>query len=288
LCGMRATEHRAATGVVVLAVLGALATAACVPVVAPRYPDDVAAALAQRPMRVLEGEHLRLYYPEGRQAEGRRFLDRVEGCARYLRQVQHVHNSIADAKMTVVMPEAPFNNAFVASRLLGYDTQAVVPTFSTADVFSLEFGLPPDPGIIGCHEITHYVQAEQVAGFSWLMNTIFGASYTPQLGLDSWFHEGLAVYYETRLVPGTGRLAWPLWRGSFAAAYAGRRISGGDLHALQRDFHAGNAYLVGSQFVRFLADRYGEEKLWQLVHVQARSFFFPFGVNVRFWQAYDK
>ena len=56
----------------------------------------------------------------------------------------------------------------------------------------------------------------------------------------------------------------------------------------QRDFHAGSHYLVGSQFVRFLADRYGEDKLWKLIHVQARSIFFPLCVNLRFWQAYDK
>ena len=239
-------------------------------------------------MRRLEGQHLRLYYPDGRQDEARRFLYRVEACARYLRGVQHVHNSIADAKMTVILPEDPLNNAFVAPRFLGYQTKAVVPTFATGDMFSLEFGLPPDPGIVGCHEITHYVHAEQIAGFPWLMNSMFGTVYTPQMGLDSWFAEGLAVYYETKLIPGVGRLAWPLWRGAFAAGFAGRRINGGDLHVLQRKFHAGHAYLVGSQFVRFLADRYGEEKLWKLIHKQARSVLFPFGVNVRFWQAYDK
>ena len=47
--------------------------------------------------------------------------------------------------------------------------------------------------------------------------------------LDPWFDEGLAVYYETKLQPGTGRLAWPFWRGAFAAGFAGRRIGGGDL-----------------------------------------------------------
>ena len=40
--------------------------------------------------------------------------------------------------------------------------------------------------------------------------------------------------------------------------------------------------------MRFLADRYGEDKLWKLMHVQARSIFFPLWVNLRFWQAYDK
>jgi hypothetical protein len=126
-----------------------------------------------------------------------------------------------------------------------------------------------------------------MAGLAWFINQL-GAVYSPQLGLDRWFDEGLAVYYETKLQPGIGRLAWPFWRGTFAAGYAGRRIDGGALSELQRDFHGGNHYLVGSHFVRFLADRYGEDRLWKLVQVQARSILFPLLVNVRFWQAYDK
>ncbi len=172
-------------------------------------------------------------------------------------------------------------------RFSGYEALAVVPTYNTLDAFSLEFGLPPDPAVIGCHEITHYVHGEQIAGFAWFWN-LFGQVYSPQIGLDPWFHEGLAVYYETKLQPGTGRLAWPFWRGAFAAGFAGRRFSGGDLSSLQRDFHAGSYYLNGSQFVRFLVDRYGEDKLWKLIDVQARSIFFPLFVNIRFWQAYDK
>ncbi len=260
----------------------------CVPLADPRLPQSVAAALAQNPMRSVESENLRLYFPEGRQEEARRFLTHVEGCVGYLRRAARVHNGVADQKMIVLLPELPYNNAFVAPGLLGYDTEAVIPTFNTIDEFSLEMGQPPDSAEIACHEITHYVHFQQIAGFAWFWNTTSGAVYTPQIGLDSWFDEGLAVYYETKLQPGTGRLAWPFWRGAFAAGYAGRRINGGDLHALQRDFHAGNNYLVGSQFVRFLADRYGEDKLWRLIEVQARSIFFPLWVNLRFWQVYDK
>jgi hypothetical protein len=100
--------------------------------------------------------------------------------------------------------------------------------------------------------------------------------------------EGMAVYYESLLQPGLGRLSWPFYEGAFAAGVAGRRLNGGDLSAFNRDFHGGNAYLVGSQFVRFLVERYGEQRLWKLVEVQARSILFPLWVNVRFWQAYDK
>ena len=55
--------------------------------------------------------------------------------------------------------------------------------------------------MIGCREITHFVQLQQIAGFAWFWNTLFGNLYTPQIGLDAWFDEGLAVYYETLLRP---------------------------------------------------------------------------------------
>ena len=270
-----------------LALLG-LASAGCFPLAAPRLPQDVSAALADRPMRRLETDDMLLYYPQGQEIDAWRFATRVEGCVAYLRRVAHVHNSVADEKVVAILPELPFNNAFVAPRIAGYETQAVVPTFNTIETFSLEMGLPPDPGAIGCHEITHYVQFQQIAGFAWFWNRLFGDVYTPQIGLDPWFDEGLAVFYESKLQPGIGRLAWPFWRGSFAAGFAGKRINGGDLSAFQRDFHAGNQYLVGSQFVRFLADKYGEDALWKLIHVQARSIVFPLFVNVRFWSAFGK
>ena len=41
--------------------------------------------------------------------------------------------------------ELAFNNAFVTPRISGYETLAVVPTYDTLDMFSLEMGLPPDP-----------------------------------------------------------------------------------------------------------------------------------------------
>ncbi|HXI56193.1 MAG TPA: hypothetical protein VNO55_09045, partial [Polyangia bacterium] len=264
------------------------ATAGCVPSSAPILPQDVASALARHPMRAVETEHLIVYYPEGRQDEARRLSTYVEGCAGYLVRVAQIHNGVSDQKMIVLFADLPLNNAFVTPRVIGYDTQAIIPTYDTVDLFSLEMGQPPDPGETACHEIVHYVHLQQIGSFFWFINAAFGAVLTPQVGLDLWFDEGLAVYYETKLQPGTGRLAWPFWRGVFAAAYAGHRINGGDLSIFQRDFHAGNHYLVGSQFVRFLADRYGEQKLWRLINVQGRSIFFPLWVNLRFWQAYDK
>ena len=259
----------------------------CVPIAAQRLPEDVSAAIVNHTMRRLETDDLLVYYPQGREVEAWRFLTRIEGCVDHLRGAAHIHNSVSNQKIVAILPELAFNNAFVTPRISGYETLAVVPTYDTLDMFSLEMGLPPDPAVIGCHEITHYVQFQQIAGFAWFWN-LFGQVYTPQIGFDAWFAEGLAVYYETKLQPGSGRLAWPYWRGSFAAGFAGKRFHGGDLSVAQRDFYAGSYYLNGSQFVRFLADKYGEDKLWKLIGVQGRSIFFPLWVNLRFWQAYDK
>jgi len=246
---MPATARLRARHLIVVAA-AALTGAACVPIAQQRLPQEVGAALREQTMRRLESDNLLVYYPQGREIEAWRFLTRIEGCVDYLRRVAQVHNGISNEKIVAILPELAFNNAFVTPRISGYGTLAVVPTYDTLDAFSLEMGLPPDLAVIGCHEITHYVHFQQVAGFAWFWN-LFGQVYTPQIGLDPWFDEGLAVYYETKLQPGTGRLAWPFWRGSFAAGFAGRRFHGGDLSSAQRDF-------------------------------------FPLWVNLRFWQAYDK
>jgi hypothetical protein len=259
----------------------------CVATVGQRLPADVAAALVDRPMRRLETQTLILYYPAGRKDQALRFAGRVEGCAQSLRSRAHIKQGPANDKMVVLLPEVPFNNAFVAPGAVGYDAVSVVPTWNSFD-FTAEMGLPPDPAHIGCHEITHYVQFQQMSGLWRLLSAVFGSVLTPQVGLDAWFSEGLATYYETRFQPGAGRLAWPVWRGMFHAGVAGRDLDGGDLSAFNRDFHLGRHYLMGSHFVAFLVERYGEDWLWRLIAEQGDAWIFFLGANWRFYSVYQR
>ncbi len=261
--------------------------AACFLPPTPRFPADVATALHEQPMRRMETDYLEIYYPEKRRADALRIAERTEACAAVIKSHVKIHNSYADQKMTVVIPDVPFNNAYVQPSFLGAESTTVIPTSNTFD-FSTELGIPPDPSYIGCHEIVHYVQLLQASGFWGWINRYLGDTMTPQIGIDSWFIEGLATYYESRLQPGTGRMAWPVWRGAFHAGYAEKRINGGDLSVFQRPFHFGHHYLVGSHFVEFLAKRYGEEALWKIVEVQGDSILFPFGVALRFKAATGK
>lgn len=259
----------------------------CLAPVSNRIPSDVATSLREKPMRQMETDSLLLYYPADRKDNALRIAERLESCASVLRSQAKIHNSYADQKMVIIVPDVPFNNAFVAPSVAGLPHFSVVPTSNTLD-FTSELGMPPDPSFVGCHEITHYVQLLQVEGMWGWFNRFVGNVISPQIGLDSWFLEGLATYYESRLQPGTGRMAWPAWRGYFHAAFANKRINGGDLSTFQRPFHWGNQYLVGSHFVDFIAKRYGEAVLWKLIEEQGDSIMFPFGTAVRWKTATQK
>ena len=267
----------------------AVALAGCAGV-APRFPTDVQTAVAHDDMRKLETDRFIIYYPSSRRALVDRFLVKADRCAREIRERAAIPNP---RKFVIVMPDTPFNNAFVAAGALGYEEVSVIPAFSTLD-FTTEFGLPPDPGFIACHELVHYVHTQQLAGFWKGWNDLFGDTYNPQLGYDPWVWEGLATTYEARLT-GIGRPLWPTFTGMFASAYAGRHISSGELSSLGRQASVGHHYLVGSMFIRFLVERYGERPIWLALANQARAFTgwfftgtFKAGFGVSFGQLLDE
>ncbi|HEX7842866.1 MAG TPA: hypothetical protein VF469_35575, partial [Kofleriaceae bacterium] len=256
-----------ASTVIGLAILTALAACAGVQ---QRFPDDVQASFAHDRLRRLETEHFIVYYPAHRRAEIDRFLVRAERCAGVLRDAALIKRGAWNDKMVIAMPETALNNAFVFAAQQGYEQVAVIPTLATLD-FTTEFGLLPDPGVTTCHELVHYVHLAQITGFWHVLDTAFGALFTPQSGADSWFLEGLATHYEAKLSPGLGRPQWPIFTGMFAAAYAGRHIDGGDLSIYGRRSPVGHNYLVGTMFVRYLTERYGEPPLWAAIAQQARE-----------------
>lgn len=273
-----------------LAFAGVAATACalgCATVV-PRFPTDVQTAVVRDDMRRMESDQLVLYYPAPRRALAERVAARLEGCATALRAAARVDNALTRRKFTIVLPEAPFNNAYVFPPALGIEDVSVIPTGDTLD-FTTAFGLPPDPGMTGCHELTHYVHLRQIGGLWRVLDTVFGDLGTPQGGFDLWFLEGLATYYEARLVPGVGRPRWPVFTSLFHAAYAGGRgLRGDSLSEYARLATPGHHYLVGAMFVGWLAETYGEPALWRLIGEQATSATIVLGVDGRFDEVYGK
>jgi hypothetical protein len=263
------------------------ALAGCAPIAVPRFPPGVSAAFADAPTRRLETDDLVLYYPAARADQARRFAAHAGGCLRSLKAAAVVKNRHWARKPVVAMPEVELNNAYVAPPVQGLESIAVVPTANTFD-FATEFGLPPDPRFVGCHELVHHVHENQIDGTWATASLLFGEIITPQLGFDPWFFEGVAAHYEAALQPGVGRPRWPIFTGVFAAGFAGRDVSGGDLSELSRDVPLGSHYLVGAMFVDYLVETYGERALWLVIGRQASSSLVTLGVAGRFEDVYGK
>ena len=247
-----------------LAVVAALA--GCVGV-QQRFPDDVQASLAARPLMKLETARFIIYYPRGKREQVDRFLEHAEVCAD---EIQRDALIALDDKIVIAMPDTPFDNAFVLPPVSGYESVSVIPLHHTLD-FATEFGLPPDPGFVACHELVHYIQFGQIAGLWAKLNAAFGRLWTPQVAYDAWFFEGLATHYEAALQPGAGRPRWPIFTGMFAAGYAGQRLDGGELSSLGRNASVGQHYLVGTMFIRYLTETYGEHAIWVAIAQQAHA-----------------
>ncbi len=250
----------------------------------PRFPTEVQQSFREYDMRRMQTEHLKIYYPEHRAEEAHRVATRLEGCLAELEE--HTVRTSDWGLVPIFLPEAEFNNAYVAFGP-GNDPHIVVPTFFTANFFG-QFGYTPSVSAVGCHEMVHYVHMIQIYGLFDGINNLFGPSINPQAGFDLWFFEGLATYYESQLVEGVGRYGSPIWESVFAAGIADGRIDGGRLSEWDRSVPFGAHYLIGSHFVAYLAETYGEDSLWQVIDRQGESILFPFGVSLRFRAVYGK
>ena len=264
--------------VVMAIVLGACASAE------PRFSPDVQQSFREQDMYRMDTDRLQIYYPRPRRDDAIEIAHRLEQCLDELEDV--IPRPTDWGLVPVFITETEFNNAYVSFRP-GTEPHIVLPTSFTTNLFG-ELGFTPSIAAVGCHEMVHYVHFIQIHGVLGFWNWLIGPSVNPQIGFDAWFFEGLATYYESSLVEHVGRYGSPIWENYFASGIATSHLDGGRLSMFDRGVPFGGHYLVGSKFVGYLADTYGEEKLWELVDRQGRSFFFPLGISFRFLLTYGK
>lgn len=269
-------------------VTAALASLGCA-VMTPRFDQAVSTAFAHDQMRKYESEALELYYPAAYKDEAMRVARRLSACIGQLRS--YPLSTTPRAKFLVYLTTANFNNAYVQPEVVGLPQQMVLAHHMTLEFFNwLELG-EAEIGDISCHEATHYVQMQQVDGFWRWVDLITGSYNQSNVFTESWFLEGIATHYEGRLGKETGRPQSPVWNGLFQSIVEARKgnLNPGDLSPENRQLLPfGGNYMVGQQFVDYLARTYGSAKLWQLVDLQGRSLFSPFWVSLRFKSIYGK
>lgn len=112
------------------------------------------------------------------------------------------------------------------------------------------------------HELTHILQLDQISHGAWFWRIFFSRAYFPLNGAFTWFHEGTAVYTESRYGAG-GRLD-SIRHKAIIDSFA-RNQALPDYERIVYpivDYPYNNlAYHIGARFLDYLAKTYGEEKL---------------------------
>ena len=253
----------------------------------PRFDQELATTFAQDDMRKLETDELELYYPAEYAEAAKRVAARATECLRAMRA--HDVTKRDYGRALLFLSSANYNNAYVGGQSQGEPLLSVATLSSTSE-FLHWYGLGgAEAGDVACHEMFHYAHYEQVHGFWDVVNTVVGPVVPSQAFLERWFTEGAAQYYEGREQRVVGRPHSPLYRGSFDSfvAMRGGAVWPGDLSLNQRELYPfSGAYMTGLYFVEWLVEKYGEDKLWELMDLQGRSFFAPLGAALRFKQIY--
>ena len=230
-----------------------------------------------------------IYYPKKHEAEALRIAGQMNACLLALRNKTQGYTPTR--RMLVFLTSTNFNNAYVATEYEGQLLHTVGPLFLTSETFHWYNMSGGDVSEVVCHEVFHYVHFEQTRGLWRLFNLIFGPQVSPQGSLERWFTEGVAQFYEGRLKHPVGRPHSPYYYALFHSVLAARqgKLYESDLHLQTREWlPASGAYLTSLFFVEYLVEKYGEDKLWELVSLQADALFFPFGVSLRFQKVYGK
>jgi hypothetical protein len=245
------------------------------------------AEIAHHDMRVMRSDMSQIYYASTLEPETLVVSRRLDKCLARLRRLTGARHSPA----RVVIHDGELNNAYVSIPMAGASLAMVSPMHMSVELFNL-FGqgvVDLDDAI--CHEAVHYAMSEADEGMWRYINRLAGPFFSPAAFFPDWLSEGMATYYESHLGKATGRSINPLWHGTFAAGLHGpRRLRLSDMHMANRTVAGigSPAYLVGSHFVAFLAERYGEAKLWEVIRRQNASVISMFGVNQRLAAPYGK
>ncbi len=251
---------------------------------------NVAVKLAQDPMRKAQTETLTVFYPQQHRDAALRYAAQLEGCVQRLRAA--LPSNASTERVAVTVTSADFENAYVFPGALGARLSMMLPLQLRTEAFNhYNLGVT-DVGAVACHEAVHYVMEQQLSGFGRTWRRALGDIIPPMLWLDKWFVEGLAVYYETSHAQSIGRLASPLWRGRMQAVLHARpeglRYDDLSPHNRALNYAGGGFYLIGSHFVEYLATRYGEPKLWDLVQDHGEVFWSSMLVAQRFKAVYRR
>jgi hypothetical protein len=203
--------------------------------------------------RTLQTEHFTVHFAEPQRDQARRAAAVAE---RILPRITRILRwEPKDPTQIVILDSADFSNGFATP----------IP-FNLSGIFLS----PPDDGellqnrewleMVLSHELFHIVHLDKARGAPLALRNVFGRFplLFPNIVQPTWIIEGLAVYNETDVARGYGRLENTHFEGMMRAEVARGLRPLAELNADGRGFPLNRNYLYGSYFFAFLRERYGE------------------------------
>ncbi len=137
---------------------------------------------------------------------------------------------------------------------------------------SISFGENWNRDVI-IHEYVHMLHLTKAGGIDRLLVGLLGDAAAPNLFSPSWVIEGIPTYHESSVSPHAGRLN----DGRFDAILAAKAVSG-NLPSLEKATHHPlefpgyeSSYLYGAEFINYLSERYGYEKINSVIERYSSS-----------------
>jgi len=129
------------------------------------------------------------------------------------------------------------------------------------------------------HEYTHILHLDSIGGLAFFYNKVFGKTWAPNQLQPRWIIEGLATHEESKR-SSSGRTRSALFDMEMrVAVLAGVPLELDRMSAGPRGWPHGNtAYLYGSHFLKYVFDRYGEDRIKDLSWAYGANPI-PYGVN---------
>jgi hypothetical protein len=234
---------------------------------------DANAGDASQVWRTIETAHFQVHYHEPLGDVARKVALSAERAHATLSAA--LGHTPAEKTQIVVRDETDSSNGFAS----------VVPR----NRIVLFASAPPDTSVLAdnddwlynltSHEYTHIVHLDTIGGLPSIINKIMGKVWAPNQVQPRWVIEGLATYEESKR-SSSGRTRHALFDTYLRVATLSEvDIRLDELSSGPRAWpHSNAAYLHGSHFLKYVFDRYGDDKAAAMSHDYGSSAI-PYGLN---------
>lgn len=234
--------------------------------------------------KTIESKNLYVHYAAGHRAFAERALAIAESA--HQRLTAELEWSPAEKTHIVLSDETDGPNGYATPLFFNRTVLFIAPpsNINTLEDFDDWFST------LIFHEYTHIVHLDKSAGSPEYLRKVFGRFMFlfPNIFQPAWVTEGLATYKETYPERGIGRGQSTMFASMMRAEINEGLQPVTHINLPVSTWPAGTTrYLYGVYFMRFIAERYGEEKLQQWINEYSNNLF-PFFINTNAGKVFDK